>query len=164
VYSTYDWMMGDILGFKFVSSSFIAGALAAVYGCSSSQVSSSSGAFPAEPFMALPTDSGKFSLSLWTAPEQPPSRGVNRVKLEVTDAITATPVDGLAVSIVPWMPSMGHGTSVVPSVAEQGNGVYIADNVNFIMPARWQLRITFSSGADAATGATDSATPSFDIP
>ncbi len=114
--------------------------------------------------MTVVSDSGKLSLSLWTAPKQPPSRGVNRVKLEVSDSLTAAPVGGLAVSIVPWMPSMGHGTSVVPTVVEQGSGVYVADNVNFIMPASWQLRIALSSGADAATEVTDSATPSFDIP
>jgi hypothetical protein len=63
------------------------------------------------------------------------------------------------------MPAMGHGTSLVPTVTSQQDGVYIADNIDFFMPASWQLRITFSAEhSDGSAGATDSATPAFDIP
>jgi hypothetical protein len=132
-------------------------------GCSSPPAGSSSGDFPLAPYTTFTTDQGEFSVALWTAPSQPPSRGVNRVKLAVADATTGTPQSALDIGIVPWMPAMGHGTSVVPTVTEQSDGVYVAENVNFFMAGNWQLRITFSSQGDGATGVTDGATPTFDI-
>jgi hypothetical protein len=102
---------------------------------------------------------------LWTAPTQPPSRGINDVKLEVTDSKSNEFADNLDIAIVPWMPAMGHGASLVPTVSPQGHGVYIAQNVEFSMPAAWQLRISFAFEAiDGSAGVTDSATPTFDIP
>lgn len=152
------------MGLRAAKSLLVAVALAPLVGCSSAKANASSATFPAAAYATFTTNSGVFNVSLWTAPEQPPSRGVNRVKLEVTDAATESPMSGLDIAVVPWMPAMGHGTSVVPTVTDEGGGVYIADNVNFFMPANWQLRMTFSSHADGAMGVTDSATPSFDIP
>ena len=140
------------------------GICSASLGCSSSQSSTSTASFQTAPCRSFLTDKGVFSVSLWTAPEQPPARGVNRVKLEVSDTATGALADGLSVAIVPWMPAMGHGTSEVPTVLEQGSGIYIASNVNFFMPASWQLRMAFSTNEDGSTGVTDSAYPTFDVP
>jgi len=140
------------------------GVCIASLGCSSSQSNTSTASFHTAPYSIFMSDKGVFSVSLWTAPEQPPARGVNRVKLDISDAATGAPANGLSIAIVPWMPAMGHGTSEVPTVLEQGSGIYIASNVNFFMPASWQLRMAFSTNEDGSTGVTDSATPTFDIP
>jgi hypothetical protein len=136
-----------------------------IVACSSTSSSPANGSFPAAPVSAFASDSGHYQVKLWTAPTQPPSRGINEVKLEVTDAMTTEAADNLAVVVVPWMPAMGHGTSIVPTVSPQGRGIYIAQNVDFYMPSTWQLRLDFAAEAvDGSAGATDSATPTFDIP
>ena len=140
-------------------------AILMIVGCSSTSVPAAGGAFPSAPLSTFATDSEHFQVKLWTAPTQPPSRGINEVKLEVTDATTAAAADNLAIVIVPWMPAMGHGTATAPTVSPQGQGVYIAQNVDFFMASTWQLRIDFTAEAvDGSAGVTDSATPTFDIP
>ncbi len=140
-------------------------AFLSIVGCSSTSTSPSSATFPADPLSTFTSDSGHYRVRLWTAPSQPPSRGINQVKLEVTDAATTVPAENLTLAIVPWMPAMGHGTATVPTVSPQGEGVYIVQNVDFFMASTWQLRIDFTAEAvDGSAGVTDSATPSFDIP
>lgn len=146
-------------------SSAILAAVVIAVGCGSSQSPTSSGTFQANPYTTFVTDAGEFQVNLWTAPEQPPTRGINRVKLNVSDAKTDVPADDLTIVLVPWMPAMGHGASIVPTVTPAGAGVYIAENVDFFMPASWQLRISLTAqGGDGSAGVTDSATPLFDIP
>jgi hypothetical protein len=91
-------------------------------------------------------------LAVYTDP-QPPTEGSLSVRYVITDATSAQPVDGLSLSIVPWMPAMGHGTSVVPSVSAGGGGVYNLSNVYLFMPGQWQLRTAISGAV------TDSAAP-----
>ncbi len=68
------------------------------------------------------------------------------VRLIVVDSTTEKPVDGLDWTVVPFMPSMGHGTSVAPEVHPLFNGVYQVDHVNLFMPGSWEIRAT-STGA-----------------
>ncbi|MNL12420.1 hypothetical protein D3C87_1332870 [compost metagenome] len=44
------------------------------------------------------------------------------------------------VTVVLWMPSMGHGSSPV-TVTPVAPGVYRATNVYFVMPGAWEIRI-----------------------
>lgn len=108
----------------------------------SSDPGSGGDSFTDTPLTTVTSDSGKLSISVWTSPDQPPTRGILTLKLLVTDAQTHAPVDGLSFDIVPEMPSMGHGTSDVPSTAASGDGVYMVENVNLFMAGRWELRIT----------------------
>ena len=53
----------------------------------------------------------------------------------------ATPVAvNEAISVVLWMPSMGHGSSPV-KVQKVADGVYRASQVYFIMPGDWEIRL-----------------------
>jgi hypothetical protein len=103
------------------------------------------------------SDSGKLQIEASTGPDQPPTRGVSTVSLDISDATTGEPADGLEVAVVPWMPAMGHGTSVKPAVEAKGNGRYVVSRVNMYMGGKWDLRITISGAA------TDSATLHFSI-
>ena len=115
--------------------------------------------FPEVALVSLPSDSGGRTVEVRTSPEQPPGRGVSSVQLVIRDR-SGAPVEGLALTVVPWMPDMGHGTSVVPSVTDQGHGVYLVSNVYLFMPGDWQLRTEV-----AAQGApTDHVTADFQIP
>ena len=117
-------------------------ALALLLACSSS----AGGGFGAKPFANVTSDGGKLSVALYSSPD--PIARVSSVKLVVTDAASGAPVDGLAVSIEPWMPAMGHGASTEPTITVSGGGVYLATNVLMVMPGEWQLRTTFSGAVN----------------
>ncbi|HEY8927210.1 MAG TPA: FixH family protein [Polyangia bacterium] len=111
--------------------------------------------FPADALMSLPSDAGRFVVTVRTSP-QPPVRGVDAVQLQIADGAGA-PVDGLSIEAVPWMPAHGHGTSTQPHVEPQGGGVYEITNVNLYMAGLWELRSTlqFAEGADTVAPAFD---------
>jgi len=76
------------------------------------------------------------------------AQGLNTIEIVVTDEQTK-PVDGLTISLVPWMPAMGHGTSATPQIGPQGSGRYVASDVALIMPGEWQLRAALTTDEDA---------------
>lgn len=145
--------------------------LGAVAGCGAAPAPSGSGAasFGDAPLLVLPSTAGTKQVTVWTSP-QPPVKGVNVVRLLVTDAATGTPLDGLGVQAVPWMPSHGHGTAAKTLVEPQQGGVYLIDNVYLYMDGSWELRTTLTDpngdGSTPAGGAEagDSVVPVFDVP
>jgi YtkA-like len=130
--------------------------LACVLGCSGTAPAAHEAGFPASPYATLSSDLGSLSIELRTVPDQPPTRGATDVELTVFDAVTHAPLDGLTITVVPWMPAMGHGAAP-PAVSALGAGKYVAADVGLFMPGTWELRTTF---ADAAT---DSAVPTLDV-
>jgi hypothetical protein len=137
-------------------------ACAAGGGCSSAPASGTTStadasAFSGAPIASFATDAGKLHVDLRSAPDTPPSRGVESLELTVTTA-AGGPADGLTIAVVPWMPAMGHGASVQPAVTAKGGGKYVVDDVDFFMPGQWQLRMTFSGAVE------DHATPVLQIP
>lgn len=135
----------------------VAPLVAMLAACSAPPPAPSSDAFPAEPFVTVASDSGRLNAEVRTAPSQPPARGVGTVELTLTDH-DGEPADGLALEVVPWMLSMGHGSSVVPTVTPEGGGKYRIDDVDLFMPGRWELRVSIDGSAHDALRAT------FDVP
>jgi hypothetical protein len=86
-----------------------------------------------------------------------PVRGNHTVQLVVTTS--GAPADDLALTIVPWMPAMGHGTSVQPTVTPLGGGAYQLDDVDLFMAGLWELRTTIASPKPDA----DYVAPSFAV-
>lgn len=110
--------------------------------------------FPDHPLVTVDSRDGKLQLAAYTAPEQPPSRGVISTKLVIT--AQGKPVDGLSMTVEPEMPSMGHGTAMVPKVAPQGHGTYLVTDVDLFMAGRWDLRIAITGEVtDAAVVPVD---------
>jgi hypothetical protein len=134
-------------------------ALLATAACSSASAPAP-GAFPAEAFQSFSTDKSQLQIELRMSP-QPPVEGLNSAEYTVTDATTQAPVDGLTVSLVPWMPAMGHGTSIVPTLTPMGNGVYLFTDLSLFMAGEWQLRTQFSGLSGQVS---DSAAPTFSVP
>ncbi len=114
--------------------------------------------FPAQALQLVTGDSKLVDVEVRTAPDQPPQRGTIAVEYRVTDAADGSPVDDLAISVVPWMPAMGHGTSIVPEVHAKGDGRYVLVNVNLFMPGRWELKSQISGPL------VDRVAPAFQIP
>jgi hypothetical protein len=104
------------------------------------------------------SDQGGLQISVHSAPDAQPTRGVNTLRLVVTHVSDGSPVSGLALDVVPWMPAMGHGTSVTPSVAPGPDpGSYDITNVNLFMPGLWEIRTTIGGST------SDHVAPHFDI-
>jgi hypothetical protein len=76
------------------------------------------------------------------------TRGNYTLQYVVTSAVDGTPVDGLELTVVPWMPAMGHGTPIKPTVSSLGSGAYELDDIDLFMPGLWQLRTTTAEIAD----------------
>ena len=81
------------------------------------------------------------SFDVFSAPD-PLVRGSASIELVATDTSTRAPSAGLAITIVPFMPAMGHGSATTPLVVDHGGGVYVANDVVMAMPGTWQLRTT----------------------
>lgn len=74
----------------------------------------------------------------------PPAKGNNTWTLEVTDAAGA-PASG-TISVLPFMPDHGHGTSLGAEVTEEEPGRYTLDPVNLFMPGLWEITIGIGDG------------------
>jgi len=112
--------------------------------------------FGSTPLVTVTSASGALRLAVFTDP-QAPTNGNVAVRYLITEVSSSQPIEGLSISVVPWMPAMGHGTSVAPSVEAAGAGVYEVKNVYLFMPGEWQLRTALSGGVN------DSAVPSFTV-
>jgi hypothetical protein len=119
--------------------------------CVATQGGSSSGTFP----MTVQGDSGVLRLVLDASPS-PPVVGTNTIAFTISRASDGAPQDGLSVSVVPWMPAMGHGTSS-PTVTPRGNGKYEVSELYFFMPGEWELKTTIAGSV------ADHAEPTFEV-
>ncbi len=80
-----------------------------------------------------------YEFKLVSSTPGPPRKGNNAWVIQVSHP---DPVDGLALSAVPYMPDHGHGTAVVPVITAAGNGTYTISPVNLFMTGLWSVRLT----------------------
>jgi hypothetical protein len=113
----------------------------AIAACSGESTSSVVG-FDGAPLVVASSSSGALRISVRASPS-PLVRGVCAFELSIDDA-HGTPVDGLTLTVTPWMSGHGHGTSVTPNVTPQGAGKYLVENVSLYMPGTWTLRTTIA--------------------
>ncbi len=132
-------------------------ACASTLGCSASSSTQTPDAttFATAPIAAVTSASGAHTVTVFPATTGI-VQGIDSIEFVVTDAASGSPVDGLTLGIVPWMPAMGHGSSVVPSVRPMGDGAYVATNVVLFMPGTWELRTSLATD--------DSAVVTLDVP
>jgi hypothetical protein len=122
--------------------------LAVAAGSACSSPPAATGEFATDPIASVTSQSGALTLAAYTAPGQPPPRGMVKVKLVVRDAATHAPVDGVDFAVEPLMPSMGHGTSVVPRTTPEGDGTYLIEDVKLYMVGRWDLHMTMTGAVN----------------
>ena len=130
--------------------------------CGSSEAPASSGdggtsVFPSSTLAVVASDGGKLQIAVRSAPYQPLIAGLESLELIVTDASTGAAIDGLSITMTPWMPAMGHGSDTTPVVTGFGQGRYVVTDVSLFMPGEWQLRTQFSGPV------TDSVEPTFTV-
>jgi hypothetical protein len=149
---TRRWPMGALL-WAFPT----LGLLAACSGGGSTTASDTT--FPKDALQIMACDTNALQIEIRTAPVQPPTAGLDGVEVVLTDPTTHAPVEDAQISLVPWMPLMGHGADLNPVVTKMGKGRYVITNVNLYMPGEWQLRFQFTFGKT-----TCSAEPTFNVP
>ncbi len=131
-------------------------ALAGLAGCGGGSSDSAGGASP----VAM-SSSGALRATLRPS-SNPPPLGTQTVAMDLVYVDGGAPATGLALTVVPWMPAMEHGTSIVPSVSETATpGTYAIANAYLFMPGIWEMRTTVSASAN---GAADKVAPSLDVP
>lgn len=78
----------------------------------------------------------------------PPRKDDNTWRIQVMDSADA-PLTGLNITVTPWMPDHGHGTSVTAEVTELLEaGEYELSPVNLRMPGLWETTIEVDDGAE----------------
>lgn len=93
------------------------------------------------PGLSVTSTSGSRKYVLLSANPSPPARGTDTWTIKITDAAGQAQT-GLSVSVLPFMPDHGHGTSVNASVTPNSDGTYKVDPLYFFMPGVW--RVTFA--------------------
>ncbi|HEY2515142.1 MAG TPA: FixH family protein [Polyangiaceae bacterium] len=107
--------------------------------------------------------SGAASVTIDSATPSTPIKGNNEWIVSVTDAQGA-PLDGLTITVSPFMPDHGHGSSITPQIAPLGGGKYDITLINLFMPGIWQITLTLATPGDGGQAqAIDSAVFTFCI-
>jgi len=71
----------------------------------------------------------------------PPVKGSNTWTVRILDP-GGTPTDGLAMTVLPFMPDHGHGSTVKAAVTPMGDGVYVIKPLYLYMPGYWEVTLT----------------------
>jgi subtilisin family serine protease len=101
------------------------------------------------PNLAVTSAGGGMKFVLVSSDPAPPARGTDIWALRVTDA-SGQPLPNLSLSVLPFMPDHGHGTSVTPQITSNGGGNYTVSNLYFFMPGVWRITFTSASPSDTA--------------
>ena len=141
-------------------------AFAALAVCASACSSSSSSDTTAAPAALCATDSraqtfapnmeqagasGTYSVKLQTITPNPVFKGNNVWNLQVVDK-SGAPVSGATITVKPFMPDHGHGSSITPQVAPGSNpGSYDVTLLNLFMPGIWTITIVVTTGTAPST-------------
>ncbi len=99
--------------------------------------------------LTVTSTGGGMKFVLVSSDPAPPARGTDTWALRVTDA-SGQPLPGLSLSVLPFMPDHGHGSSVTPQVTSNGGGSYTVANIYFFMPGVWRITFTSASPTDSA--------------
>ncbi len=87
-------------------------------------------------------DDGAMKIRFMDANPAPPTKGTNEWTIQVLDGADK-PIDNATITVKPFMPDHGHGSSIVPqSTWMKSNGTYDITLVNLFMPGVWQITFT----------------------
>jgi hypothetical protein len=102
------------------------------------------------PGMQTAGSAGHWHFTLVSSAPSPPAKGTNSWVVDITDE-SGAPVTGATLTVTPWMPDHGHGTSVVPVITPTGES-YTIDPLYLFMPGLWRVTISGQDGSVTDTG------------
>jgi hypothetical protein len=95
--------------------------------------------------LSATSSDGTLKVSIAGAQPAPPEKGINTWTVQLTDG-SGNPVSEAAVSVTPWMPDHGHGSSIVPQVMPtKSAGTYQVTLLDLFMPGIWQVTFDVTS-------------------
>jgi hypothetical protein len=101
--------------------------------------------------MAEPGASGTYSVKLASINPNPVFKGNNAWTIQVVDK-SGAPVTGATITVKPFMPDHGHGSSITPQVAAGSNpGSYDVTLLNLFMPGIWTVTVVVTTGTAPST-------------
>jgi hypothetical protein len=87
---------------------------------------------------------GTVKVSFVDAMPTPPTKGMNTWTIQLTDA-KGQPVNGASITVVPFMPDHGHGSSISPQVMPMDMaGNYQVSLLDLFMPGIWDVTLTIT--------------------
>ncbi len=95
---------------------------------------------------------GSFAVSLLSSTQSPPLIGdLTSWTLQIADPQGAM-ISGATVTVKPWMPDMGHGTSAEALItAGETPGQYVVTPLYLFMAGYWTMTFTITNGAVSDT-------------
>jgi len=102
-----------------------------------------------QPGMSIASNNKTLTFTLVQSNPGPPAKGNDTWTIKVTDA-SSQPQPSLNLSVLPFMPDHGHGTSVNASITNNHDGTYTVTPLYFFMPGVWRITFTSASPADSA--------------
>jgi hypothetical protein len=97
--------------------------------------------------------SNTFTDSSNVTTDQPPAKGIDVWTVEIDRADTLAGVDGLTVSVSPYMPDHRHGTTPVGVTPVGAGGDYTIAPLNLYMAGYWEITVSLvDPTADAGAG------------
>jgi hypothetical protein len=94
--------------------------------------------------------SGALKVTLVSSDPAPPAKGSNTWIIRAADG-SGAPMTNAPLTVTPFMPDHGHGSSVVATITPQADGSYNVAPLYLFMPGVW--RITFTLPATDAGAA-----------
>jgi hypothetical protein len=96
---------------------------------------------------------GTMKVSFVDAMPAPPAENLNTWTVELTDG-NGDPVTGATITVKPWMPDMGHGSSITPQVTPMTTaGMYQISLIDLFMPGIWTNTLTITMASEPVTTA-----------
>ena len=112
--------------------------------------------------IAKTSEGGAYKVTLMSSAAAIPVIGDSTTTwtIAVADATTGAAISGATITVLPWMPDHGHGTSVRAVVTENAGapGQYALEPLYFFMAGYWTVTLTIDSAStagDADGGASD---------
>ncbi len=95
--------------------------------------------------------SNTFSVKLTSINPNPVFKGNNAWTIQVVDK-SGGPVTGASITVKPFMPDHGHGSSIIPQVTAGADpGSYDISLLNLFMPGIWTVTIVVTTGTAPST-------------
>jgi YtkA-like len=93
---------------------------------------------------------GAVKVTFVDAQPAPPAENENQWTVELTDA-NGNPVTGATITVKPFMPDMGHGSSVTPQIMPMAtDGMYQITLLDLFMPGIWTNTFTITTASEPA--------------
>jgi YtkA-like len=99
--------------------------------------------------MTVASASKALTFALVQSSPAPPAKGNDVWTLKVTNSSGAAQPN-LGMSVLPFMPDHGHGTSVNASITDNKDGTYTVTPLYFFMPGVWRITFSTATPSDSA--------------